>query len=130
MEEKSGDGRQRATYSALDGVRLNLCGRMVLERVRVEVLMGSFMGGSAPAMARQVCDGYTLLSPNSLKRLSLDQMKKLEFEMDKKLRNTRGTQPDLNDQPALLERNRRISRIEGQIRVLRNTIQQKRMGRL
>ena len=130
MEEKSGDGRQRATYSALDGVRLNLWGRMVLERVRVEVLMGSFMGGSAPAMARQVCDGYTLLSPNSLKRLSLDQMKKLEFEMDKKLRNTRGTQPDLNDQPALLERNRRISRIEGQIRVLRNTIQQKRMGRL
>ena len=92
--------------------------------------MGSFMGGSAPAMARQVCDGYTLLSPNSLKRLSLDQMKLLEFEMDKKLRNTRGEQPSLDDQPALLERNRRISRIEGQIRVLRNTIQQKRMGRL
>ena len=92
--------------------------------------MGSFMGGSAPAMARQVCDGYTLLSPNSLKRLSLDQMKLLEFEMDKKLRNTRGEQPSLDDQPALLERNRRISRIEGQVRVLRNTIQQKRMGRL
>ena len=92
--------------------------------------MGSFMGGSAPAMARQVCDGYTLLSPNSLKRLSLDQMKQLEFELDKKLRNTRGEQPSLDDQPALLERNRRISRIEGQVRVLRNTIQQKRMGRL
>ena len=81
-------------------------------------------------MARKVCDGYTLLSPNSLKRLSLDQMKLLEFEMDKKLRNTRGEQPSLDDQPALLERNRRISRIEGQVRVLRNTIQQKRMGRL
>ncbi len=95
-----------------------------------EVVMGSFMGGSAPAMARQVCDGYTLLSPNSLKRLTLDQMKQLEFEMDKKLRNTRGEQPDLQDQPALLDRNRRISRIEGQIRVLRSTIQQKKMGRL
>jgi len=92
--------------------------------------MGSYMGGSAPAMARQVCDGYTLLSPNSLKRLSLDQMKQLEFEMDKKLRGTRGEQPSLDDQPALLDRNRRISRIEGQIRVLRRTIQQKRMGRL
>ena len=92
--------------------------------------MGSFMGGSAPAMARQVCDGYTLLSKTTLKRLSVDQMKQLEFEMDKKLRATRGEQPDLNDQPALLLRNRRISRIEGQLRVLRQTVQLKKMGRI
>ena len=92
--------------------------------------MGSFIGGSAPAMARQVCDGYTLLSANSLKRLSIDQMKQLEFEMDKKLRATRGEQPDLNDQQALLLRNRRISRIDGQLRVLRHTVQQKKTGRL
>jgi hypothetical protein len=92
--------------------------------------MGSFMGGSAPAMARQVCDGYTLLSATSLKRLTVDQMKKLEFEMDKKLRATRSEQPDLNDQQALQLRNRRISRIEGQLRVLRHSITQKKMGRL
>jgi len=92
--------------------------------------MGTFMGGSAPAMARQVCDGYTLLSAVTLKRLSLEQMKQLEFEMDKKLRNTRSDQPDLSDQQALQERNRRISRIEGQLRVLRHSIQQKKMGRL
>jgi hypothetical protein len=88
------------------------------------------MGGSAPAMARQVCDGYTLLSSTSLKRLDLNQMKQLEFEMDKALRSTRGDQPDLDDQQALQLRNRRISRIEGQLRVLRHTIQQKKMGRL
>jgi len=92
--------------------------------------MGNFMGGSAPAMARQVCDGYTLLSANSLKRLSVDQMKQLEFEMGKKLRLTRGEQPSLDDQQALQERNRRISRIEGQLRVLRHSAQQKKMGRL
>jgi len=92
--------------------------------------MGSFMGGSAPAMARQVCDGYTLLSGNSLKRLELDQMVQLEFEMDKKLREARSDQPDLQDQLALQARNRRISRIDGQLRVLRQTMQQKRMGRL
>ena len=45
--------------------------------------MGTYMGGSAPAMARQVCDGFTLLSPVNLKRLSLDQMTTLEFELDK-----------------------------------------------
>ena len=92
--------------------------------------MGTCMGGSAPAMARQVCDGYTLLSAVSLKRLDLNQMKQLEFEIDKKLRNTRSDQPDLSDQQALQERNRRISRIEGQLRVLRHTIQQKKMGRI
>ena len=92
--------------------------------------MGSFMGGSAPAMARQVCDGYTLLSAPTLKRLSVDQMTQLQFEMDKKLRETRSEQPDLSDQEALQKRNRRISRIESQLRVLRHSIQQKKMGRL
>lgn len=52
--------------------------------------MGTFMGGSAPAMANQVCDGYTLLTASTLKRLTLDQMQQLEFEMDKRLRETRG----------------------------------------
>ena len=92
--------------------------------------MGSYIGGSAPAMANQVCDGYTLLSTTILKRLDIDQMQQLEFEMDKRLRETRGTQPDLQDQVALQQRNRRIGRIEGQIRVLRHTMQQRRMGRL
>jgi hypothetical protein len=50
--------------------------------------------------------------------------------MDKRLRETRGSQPDLQDQVALQQRNRRISRIEAQIRVLRHTMQQRRMGRL
>lgn len=92
--------------------------------------MGTFMGGSAPAMARQVCDGYTLLSTTNLKRLNLDQMNQLAFEMDKKLREARADQPSLDDQQALQERNRRISRIDGQLRVLRSTIQQRKMGRL
>jgi len=92
--------------------------------------MGSFIGGSAPAMARQVCDGFTLLSQNNLKRLDLGQMKALEFEIDKRLRETRSEAVDLQDQPGLTKRNRRISRIEGAIRVLRHTIQLKQSGRL
>lgn len=92
--------------------------------------MGTFMGGSAPAMANQVSEGYTLLTTQMLKRLTLDQMQQLEFELDKRLRESRGTQPDLKDQQALQLRNRRITRIEGQIRVLRHTMQQRRMGRL
>lgn len=95
-----------------------------------EVAMGSFQGGSAPAMARQICDGFTLVSQVSLKRLSLEQMTSLEFELDKRLRETRGEPVDLEDQPSLQARNRRISRIESAMRVLRHTIQQRRAGRI
>jgi hypothetical protein len=92
--------------------------------------MGNYQGGSAPAMARQICDGFTLVSQVSLKRLSLEQMTTLEFELDKRLRETRGEPVDLDDQPALQTRNRRISRIEGAIRVLRHTLQLRRAGRI
>ena len=92
--------------------------------------MGTFQGGSAPAMANQICDGYTLVTQLVLKRLTLDQMNMLEFELDKRLRETRSDAIDLNDQPALQARNRRISRIEGALRVVRHTMQQRRMGRL
>lgn len=92
--------------------------------------MGNYIGGSAPAMARQVCDGYTLLSQMLLKRLSLEQMVALEFELDKRLRETRGETVDLQDQQGLQQRNRRISRIEGAVRVLRHTVQLRRAGRI
>jgi len=92
--------------------------------------MGQFMGGSAPAMARQVCDGYILLSPVILKRLDIPQMGLLEFEMDKRLRETRSAPVDLEDQDGIKDRNRRLSRIEGGLRTLRHAVQQKRMGRL
>ena len=88
------------------------------------------MGGSAPAMARQVCDGFTLLSQATLKRLDITQMKTLEFEIDKRLRETRSEPMDLEDQVALSKRNRRISRIQSANRVLKHTIQLKMTGRL
>jgi hypothetical protein len=81
-------------------------------------------------MARQICDGFTLLSQPLLKRLSLDQMVTLEFELDKRLRETRGEAVDLQDQQGLQARNRRISRIEGAVRLLRHTIQLRRSGRI
>lgn len=92
--------------------------------------MGSFMGGSAPAMARQVCDGYTMLSQSNLKRLELSQMQDLEFEIDKRLREARADTPPQDDLDKIRDRNRRLSRIESAIRVLRHTMQQRRIGRI
>ena len=91
--------------------------------------MGQYQGGSAPAMAQQICDGYTLVSQVSLKRLDLGQMVKLEFELDKRLRETRAEPMNLDDQPSVQARNRRISRITGALRVVRHTAQLRRKGR-
>jgi len=92
--------------------------------------MANFLGGSAPAMARQICEGLTRLSPPIIKRLSLEEMKSLEFEIDKKLREARGEPVDLDDQPSVTKRSRRITRIEGSLRMLRQMIGQKRRGRI
>jgi hypothetical protein len=100
------------------------------ESVGLGDAMGTYLGGSAPAMAKQICDGFTLMSPNLVKRLDIGQMQQLEFEIEKRLRETRGEPMDLSDQDAVTKRNRRISRVEGALRVLRQAVQQRRVGRL
>ncbi len=92
--------------------------------------MGSFIGGSAPAMVRQISEGYTLVTAMSLKRLEASELDQLQFEIDKKLREIRGEQVDLEDLPGIQVRNRRISRLEGALRVVRTTAQSRRRGRV
>ncbi len=88
--------------------------------------MGNFMGGSAPAMAQQIADGNTLVSPVNLKRLTVQQLEMLQFELEKRIREARSEQPSLDDQAALQARNRRISRIMGGLRVLQHQLQLRR----
>ncbi len=88
--------------------------------------MSHYVGGSAPAMVRQVAEGYTLVSAVSLKRFTNEELQSLQFELEKRLREIRGEQVDFQDIPALQSRNRRISRIEGALRVVRHTLQQRR----
>ncbi len=92
--------------------------------------MGSYIGGSAPAMARQICDGFTLVSPPLLKRLEVAQLEQLQFELDKRLRETRAEPMDLEDQQALQVRNRRISRIESAVRVIAHAMSLMRRRRV
>lgn len=91
--------------------------------------MANFVGGSAPAMVRQISEGYTLVTAMSLKRLEVSELGQLQFEIDKKLREIRGEQVDLQDLPGIQARNRRLSRLEGALRVVRSTAQGRRRGR-
>ena len=73
--------------------------------------MGNYIGGSAYAMTQQIADGYLLVTERTFKRLSRGELEKLAFELGKLLREVRGTQPALDDTPAVQERNRRIQRL-------------------
>jgi hypothetical protein len=84
------------------------------------------MGGSAPAMANQISEGYTLLTAVQLKRLTDPEMDLLLFELEKILRDARGEQVDLEDIPALQVRNRRLSRIQNAVQQINMTIQRRR----
>ncbi len=91
--------------------------------------MANYVGGSAPAMVRQISEGFTLVTAMSLKRLDGPELDVLQFEIDKKLREIRGEQIDLEDLPGIQVRNRRLSRLEGALRVVRATAQARRRGR-
>jgi predicted lipid-binding transport protein (Tim44 family) len=84
------------------------------------------MGGSAPAMANQIAEGYTLLTAVQLKRLTDPEMDQLLFELEKILRDARGEQVDLEDIPALQVRNRRLSRIQNAIQQINMAAQRRR----
>jgi hypothetical protein len=90
--------------------------------------MSPYIGGSAPAMVKQVTEGYTLVNTVSLKRLTDSELDTLGFELEKKLREIRAEQPDLDDIASLQQRNRRMQRLDNALRVLRATLQGRRRG--
>jgi len=90
----------------------------------------AYMGGSATAMANSLMEGYILPSPVNLKRLSLDELRKVLFEVEKLLRDKRSIVPDQSDNIALQKRNQHILKLSQTKTVLSNAIQLKAKGRL
>ena len=90
----------------------------------------SYMGGSAYSMAVSLMEGYILPSPVNLKRLTLDEMRELLFEIEKLLRDIRGSVPDQFDQPALLKRNQKLSKLTGAQTTINHHMQLKIKGRI
>jgi hypothetical protein len=81
--------------------------------------MGNFPGGSAWAMAKDIGDGVLLPTERTFVRLQPGEMEQLAFELDRALRDVRSDQPSLDDQAALLARNRRITRLNQGLTMLR-----------
>jgi hypothetical protein len=85
-----------------------------------EASMANYMGGSAPAMASQVAEGFILLSTNSLRGFSPGELSALRFELEKHQRDARAEVPPQLDALAQAARNRKISRISSAIQVVSN----------
>jgi hypothetical protein len=80
----------------------------------------SFPGGSAYAMARDIAEGYALVTERSFKQMSRAELDQLTFEIDRHTRELRGDQPSLDDMAAIQARNRRIQRMNTALVVLRS----------
>jgi hypothetical protein len=74
--------------------------------------MAHFPGGSAWAMVRDIAEGFILLTERSFRSFGPPELERFQFELDRRLRDVRGEQPDLSDLGAIQQRNRRLQRLQ------------------
>ena len=82
--------------------------------------MANFMGGSAPAMANQIAEGYILLSTNTLRGFLAGELALLRTELEKLQRDARAVVPPQDDALAQQARNRKIARLSSALQVVVN----------
>jgi hypothetical protein len=92
--------------------------------------VANFLGGSAYAMAKDIAEGYVLVTERTYLRLLAPELDQLAFEMDRAMRDIRSDQPALDDIMALKQRNRKLQRLTGAMSMLRNVQARRRPGRL
>ena len=90
--------------------------------------MAPYLGGSAPAMAAQVAEGYTLVTAVQLKRLSKGELAQLQMELERKLRDLRGTLVPPEEAAAVQAKNRKLTRIAGALQQIGLVLAQRRGG--
>jgi hypothetical protein len=88
--------------------------------------MANFMGGSAPAMASQIAEGYILVSSATIKGYTPGDLGLLRAELEKLQRDVRGIVPAQDDAMANQARNRKIGRISSSLQVVMNALTTKR----
>jgi hypothetical protein len=79
----------------------------------------SIPGGSAFNYARDVAEGYHVVTERSFKGLTRAEMDLLAFEMDRSLRDIRAEQVPSDDLPMIQAKNRKIQRLNGAMMMMR-----------
>lgn len=88
--------------------------------------MSRFAGGSPWAMAREIGEGYVLVTDRTLSRLMPAEVDKLAFEIERLLREIRGAPSGGLEATELQRRNRKILKLTGAQRVVRAHLMQRR----
>jgi hypothetical protein len=71
-------------------------------------------------MARDIAEGYLLVTERTFKPLGRPDLDQLTFELERHLRELRGDQAPLDDVQAIQARNRKIQRMNTAMMVLRS----------
>lgn len=88
--------------------------------------MSVFHGGSPFTMVRDMGEGYVMLTPQKLKRFTLNDLLKLKEELDRQTRILRTEVPAAGDAQAIQKHNRKMQRLSSGGRVINTEIQAKR----
>ena len=88
--------------------------------------MGGFLGGSAFGMAKDISEGYHLVTERTFKTMSRAEVDQLAFELDRCLREVRGEAVPPDELAQIKARNRRIQRLNQALLVLRSHQQKTR----
>ena len=79
-------------------------------------------------MAKDIAEGYLLVTERTYSRLLAPELDQLAFEMDRAMRDIRSDQPPLDDIMALKQRNRKLQRLTGAMSILRSAQARRRPG--
>lgn len=77
-------------------------------------------GGSAFSYARDIAEGFQVVTERSFKGLTKPEMDQLVFEIDRALRDIRADQPAVDDLPMIQAKNRKIQRLNGALMMMRS----------
>jgi hypothetical protein len=76
-------------------------------------------GGSAFGYARDIAEGYQVVTERSFKGLTRPELDQLAFEIDRGLRDIRAEQVPVDDLPMIKAKNRKIQRLNGALMMMR-----------
>ena len=88
-------------------------------QLRYDRDVANFSGGSAFAMAKDIADGYLLVTERTYQRFEPAQLDQLAFELERAQRDIRSVLSATDDVATVQQRNRKLQRLTQAISMLR-----------
>jgi hypothetical protein len=76
-------------------------------------------GGSAFGYARDIAEGFQVVTERSFKGITVPEMDQLAFEINRGLRDIRAEQVATDDLPLIQAKNRKLQRLNGALMMMR-----------